>query len=147
MVDIFEVKSPGQPVVQELVEIFENRVMMRGSLLPEDPAGTVTWLDNPVLFVFAGMRPGQESANISILEGTRNRSIQVVARESVTVPAGEFEAIRLLMTGNDGEVTLRKTTWFSPKTGIVKEETVRYVADKLIFRNTTDLLEKTTTQP
>ncbi len=142
-VDAFEVKSPGQPVQRELVEIYDNRVMMRGSMLPDDPEGKVSWLEPAVVFVFAGMRPGQESANISIFEGTRNRAIQVVARESVTVPAGEFDTIRLLMTGNDDEVTIRKTTWFAPKVGIVKEETVRYVDDNLIYRSTTELLEKT----
>ncbi len=142
-VDAFEVTAPGQPVQRELVEIFDNRVMMRGSILPEQPNAKPTWFEPAVPFVFAGMRPGQETANISILEGTRKRGIQVVARETVTVPAGDFEAIRLLMTGNDGEIVIRKTTWFSPKTGIVKEETARYVADNLIYRSTTELLETT----
>ncbi len=143
VVDAFEVTMPGQPVQRELVEIFDNRVMMRGSILPEQPDAKPTWLDPAVPFVFAGMRPGQETADFSVFEGNWQRAIQVVARETVTVPAGDFEAIRLLMTGKDGELVIRKTSWFSPRTGIVKEETVRYVGDKLMYRSTTELLETT----
>lgn len=140
-VDTFEVKTPGQPVQHEFVEIYDNGVMMRGSMFPEQPDAKPVWMEPAVLFVFAGMRPGQESANVSIFEGAANREIQVVARESITVPADDFNAIRLLMTGNDEDVVIRKTTWFAPKIGIVKEETVRYVGDKLIFRNTMELVE------
>lgn len=137
-VDVFEVSLPGEKTTRELVEIHDNRIMMRGTSEPN--GGNTVWLDPPVLFVFAGMRPGQETVKISSEEGVRQRDIQVVARETVTVPAGEFPAIRLLMTGSDAGFVLRKTTWFSPKTGIVKEEKTRYAGDKLLFRETTELV-------
>lgn len=142
-VDVFEVTKASEPVQRELVEIYDNRIMMRGSLIPSAGDDQVQWFESPVIFVYAGMRPGQETANLSIQEGARQRGIQVVARESVTVPAGEFPAIRLLMTGNDGVFMLRKTIWFSPKIGIVKEEKVRYAEEKLLFRETTELLKTT----
>ena len=142
-VDVFEVTKASAPVERELVEIHDDRILMRGSLIPSAGDDGIQWFGSPVLFVFAGMRPGQETAKLSVQEGTRQRGIQVVARENVTVPAGEFPAIRLLMTGNDGEFMLRKTIWFSPRTGIVKEEKNRYAGDKLLFRETTELLKTT----
>ncbi len=47
----------------------------------------------------------------------------------------------MLMTGNDGQFEVRRTTWFSPHIGIVKEEKTRYVGETLIFRETTELQE------
>ncbi len=142
-VDVFEVTRPSSPRERELVEIYDDRIMMRGSVFPASGEDVIQWLEPPVPFVFAGMRPGQEYSKLSVQEGTRERGIRVVARENVTVPAGEFPAIRLLMTGNDGELLLRKTIWFSPKNGIVKEEKSRYSGEKLLFRETTELTKTT----
>lgn len=142
-VDVFEVTKPASPVERELVEIYDDRIMMRGSAMPSAGEDQIQWLETPVIFVFAGMRPGQETTKLSVQEGARQRGIQVVARENITVPAGEFSTIRLLMTGNDGGFSLRKTIWFSPQTGIVKEEKARYAEDKLLFRETTELFKTT----
>lgn len=139
-VDVFEVTRPGAPVERELVDIYENRIMMRGSSMLAAEEHKIQWFDTPVVFVFAGMRPGQETMKISVQEGMRERGIQVVARENISVPAGDFPSIRLLMTGKDGGFALRKTIWFSPGKGIIKEEKVRYAGEKLLFRETTELL-------
>lgn len=139
-VDAFDVTVPGQPLERELVEIYEDRIMMRGSARP-DKGGKPVWLETPIPFVFAGMRPGMEMLPLSIQDGASKRITKVVARESVEVPAGTYPCIRLLMTGNDGQLELRRTTWFSPGTGIVKEEKTRYAGEKLIFRETTSLVE------
>ena len=140
-VDAFDVVAPRRPMERELVEISDKAILMRGSAEPEVSDSKPIWLDPPVPFVFAGMRAGNTMADLSIAEGASNRGLKVVAREEVTVPLGKFEAIRLLLTGNDGQLELRKTTWFVPKLGIVKEEMARYARGKLIFRETTELLE------
>ena len=57
------------------------------------------------------------------------------------VPAGTFNCHRLLTTGNDGEIELRKTLWFSPGNGIIREEKTRYRREKLLFRETQELIE------
>ncbi len=142
-VDAFEVTRSGAPVERELIEIHDDRIMMRGSILPDEPNAKPVWLDPPVLFAFSGMRPGQEAAKFTVQKGERQRGIQVVARESVTVPAGKYDAVRLLMTGNDGGLILRKTIWFTPKVGIIKEEKSHYANEKLVYRETTELTDLT----
>ncbi len=142
-VDAFEVRMRGTPVEWELVEIHDDRVMMRGTAHPEKQGARPVWFQTPIPFVVAGMRPGQETVNMEVQDGARRRGIKVVAREQVKVPAGEFSAIRLLMTGTDGGFEIRRTTWFAPGVGIVKEEKVRYAKDKLLFRETAELVETT----
>lgn len=144
-VDAFDVTVPGQPVERELVEIHDDKVLMRGSTQPEVAGAKPIWLDPPVPFVTAGLRAGQMVASLGVQEGARKRGLKVVAREKVTVPAGEYQAIRLLMTGNDGEFEVRRTTWFVPRVGIVKEEKARYAKDKLLFRETTELIQTNVT--
>lgn len=140
-VDAFDIRIPGQPLERELVEIKEDRVLMRGVTRPEQKDAIPMWLDVPIPFVIAGMRPGQELANIGVEGGSHTRGIRVVARERVIVPAGEYDAIRLLMLGNDGEFEIRRTSWFAPGVGIVKEEKARYAREKLIVREITELVE------
>jgi len=142
--DAFDVSVPGEPIEREFVEIQDDRILLRGSSRPDTPDSEPVWLDPPVPFVVAGLRAGQALASLAVQDGARQRGLQVVAREKVTVAAGEYDnAIRLLMTGNDGEFEVRRTTWFVPRVGIVKEEKTRYLAEKLLFRETSEL-EKTT---
>jgi hypothetical protein len=140
-VDAFDVSAPGQPVERELVEIYEDKIMMRGSAFPGKPEREPVWLNPAVPFVSAGIRAGQDLAKLGVQDGGRKRGIKVVAREKLKVPAGEFDSIRILMTGNDGKFEVRRTTWFVPGVGVVKEEKTRYAGGKLIFRETTDLVE------
>ncbi|QTN32116.1 hypothetical protein HZ994_07165 [Akkermansiaceae bacterium] len=143
----FDVVIPGQETVREYVDILEDRVMMLGTGKPDVPGAKPLWLSTAIPFVIAGMRPGQEVAPFSIQEGAINREIRVVAREAVEVPTGKHRAIRLLMVGNDGQFDIRKTTWFAPGIGIVKEEKTRYVGDRLIYRETAVLTETSVSIP
>ena len=45
------------------------------------------------------------------------------------------------MTGTDGGVELRRTIWFAPGIGIVREEKTRYRTGKLLFRETQQLAQ------
>lgn len=140
-VDAFDVKSTGQPMERELIEIYDNRIMMRGTAKPDEPDSKPVWLDPAVPFVIAGMRGGQQVLDFEVQKGARHRGLKVVGRENVKVPAGEFVAIRLLMTGNDGPIEIHRTTWFAPRVGIIKEERARYSGDKLLMRETVELTE------
>jgi hypothetical protein len=63
--------------------------------------------------------------------------IQIVGREKVTVAERDFDTIRILMVGKDGKdgsLEIRRTTWFAPKFGVVKEEKVRYLNDEMILK-------------
>lgn len=140
-VDCFEVVVPATPVEREFVEIFPDKILLRGSLLMHPDTTRPMWLDHAVPFVIADMKAGTETPEIQVAGGSLSRKTQVIAREQVTVPAGVFPAIRLLMTGLDGELELKRTIWFAPGTGIVREEKARYRKGKLILRETQELLD------
>lgn len=144
--DAFQVQSPGSPVLTEFVDITGESVMMRGSLVSDREDAQPVMLEKPVPFVIAGMRPGQQSSNIATTGGQVSRTLMVVAREKVATPAGEFDSIRLLMTGRDGPVDVRRTTWFAPGVGIVKEEKARYAEEKLLVREVAELTETNVTK-
>lgn len=142
-VDCFEVVVPQSPVEREFVEIHDDRILMRGSMIMRPETTRPMWLDHPVPFVVAGMKAGTETPEIQAPGGSLTRKTQVIGREDVTVPAGTFPSIRLLMTGSDGDLELRRTIWFSPGTGIVREEKTRYRKGKVIFKETQELAKMT----
>ncbi|MDP3850061.1 MAG: hypothetical protein Q8Q59_06145 [Luteolibacter sp.] len=137
--DCFEVKVPGSPREREFVEIHDDRILMRGSLILRPETTRPMWLDRPVPFVIAGMRPGTSLPELKAGDGSLTRQTRVIARENITVPAGAFSCIRLLTTGNDGDLELRRTIWFAPGTGIVREEKTRYRREQLVFREIQEL--------
>ncbi len=140
-VDCLEVTVPGSPPEREFVDIYDDKILMRGSMIMRPETTRPMWLDHPVPFVIAGMKAGTESPEIQVAGGSLSRTTHVIVREDVTVPAGTFPSIRLLMTGMDGDLELRRTIWFSPGTGIVREEKTRYRKGKLIFRETQQLVK------
>lgn len=139
--DCFQVSVPGSPDEREFVEIHDDRILMRGSLIMRPETTQPMWLKTPVPFVIAGMKPGTAMPELKTTDGSLTRETKVIAREEITVPAGNFRCIRLLTTGNDGEIELRRTVWFAPGKGIIREEKARYRRDKLIYRETQDLAE------
>ena len=145
-VDCFEVAVPGSPVEREFVEIQDKVILMRGSMIMRPETTQPMWLDPPVPFVIAGRRSGDEFSDVQAPGGSLSRKTQVVGRETVKVPAGTFPSIRLLITGMDGELELRRTIWFAPGTGIVREEKSRYRRGKVIYREQQEL-SKTSVTP
>ncbi len=145
-VDCFEVTVPGSPVEREFVEIRDDVILMRGSMIMRPSTTQPLWLDHPVPLVVAGMKPGTESPDVTAPGGSMSRKTQVVAREIAHLPAGDFPSIRLLMTGTDGEIELRRVIWFTPGVGIVREEKTRYRKSRVIYRETQEL-EKTSVKP
>ncbi len=144
--DCFKVTVPGSPDEREFVEIRDDAILMRGSMIMRPDTTQPMWLKSPVPFVVAGMKPGTESPDIRAPGSSLFRKTRVVARENVKVPAGEFPAIRLLMTGTDGEIELRRTIWFTPGVGIVREEKTRYRDGRVILREN-QVLSSTSMKP
>lgn len=140
-VDCFEITVPGAPAEREFVEIHDDRILMRGSLILRPETTKPMWLADPVPFVTAGMKAGTAMPGFQTGDGALSRRTEVIAREDVTVAAGTFTCIRLLTTGRDGDIELRRTVWFAPRKGIIREEKIRYRRDKLIFREIQELRE------
>lgn len=140
-VDCFEVVVPGAPTEREFVEILDDRVLMRGSMIMRPETTQPMWLKSPVPFVWAGMKPGTETPEIGAAGGSISRKTKIVAREDITVPAGTFHTVRMLTTGMDGNLELKRSIWFAPGVGIIREEKVRYRLGTLIFRENHELAE------
>ncbi len=140
-VDCFEVTVPGSPAEREFVEIRDDVILSLGSMIMRPETTQPMWLDHPVRFVAAGDNPDSGVTGIRTPDGSFSRNTEVLARETITVPAGSFPCIRLLMTGMDGEINLSRTIWFSPGTGIIREEKSRQRRGELIFQENQELIE------
>lgn len=138
-VDCFEVVVPGSPNEREFVEILDDRILMRGSLVMRPETTRPFWPNQPIVFFQMGMRPGTKLLDVSETGNALSRRTEDIAIEDIKVPAGTFNCHRLLTTGNDGEIELRRTVWFSPGNGIIREEKARYRREKLLYREIQEL--------
>lgn len=144
--DCFEIEAPGSPIEREFVEITEEHVKMRGSEYVGNKDTLPLWLEPSVLLVRAGVLAGESLPPIQIKDPRTGvevtRFIQVVGREKVVAAGRDFSAIRILMSGKDGKdspIQMRRTIWFAPQYGIVKEEKTRYLDDTLLMKETIEL--------
>ncbi len=137
--DCFEVTVPGFPTEREFVEIQDDRILMRGSLILRPETTKPMWLETPVPFVIAGMKPGDALPEVKAPEGAFTRRTEVLAREDITVPAGTYHCIHLLTTGYDGDLLLVRNVWFAPGHGIIRENKTRLRRGQEIFRETQEL--------
>jgi hypothetical protein len=144
--DCFEVVVTGSPDEREFVEIQDDRILIRGALIMRPETTKPLWLDPPVPFVIAGMQAGDTLPGLQTADGSLARNTEVIAREDVTVPAGTFSCVRLLTTGSDGDLELRRTIWFAPGKGIIREEKSRTRGGKTVFRETHELTGMTKAQ-
>jgi hypothetical protein len=144
-VDCFEVTSPGSPADREFVNIQPDRIELVGELKMKGDDSRPIVFPAPIVFVKAGLQAGDtlEIPAMAIGEGhtPRQRSAAVIGREECDVPAGKFPTVRLVMGGMDGDIETRRTLWFSPGKGIVKEERVRYAAGKVVVKEIHELTE------
>ena len=141
----FEIEAKGTPVEREYVDINDERVMMRGSGSVGSAEIKPLWLDPGVLLVRAGLLGGETLPPIEIKDPASGavvrRLIQIIGRESIETAGRKFNTIRILMTGTDGGMELRRTIWFAPHYGIVKEEKSRFINDQLVLKETSELKE------
>jgi hypothetical protein len=135
----FVVTIPGSPTMKEYVEIRDEVILLLGSVVEAEPP-RLLWFAKPVPFIVAGMKPGTAFPEFKTENEAIVRNTDVIAREDVVVPAGTFSCIRLLTTGHDSGVEIRKTLWYAPQHGIIREEISRYVGEKLLYRETQELV-------
>lgn len=147
----FEIEAKGYPIEREFVDIDDERVLMRGSATMGSAEIEPMWLEPGVLLVSAGLLGGESLPPVKINDPKSGaevvRLIQIVGREKVRAVDHDFDTIRILMSGVDGRkagantggIELRRTIWFAPHYGIVKEEKARYVNDRLVLKETVEL--------
>jgi hypothetical protein len=140
--DCFEVWANGTKRQREYVKISAAEVSLSGQS-QVDKNGEETrpiWFQEPILFFRAGLVAGDTLPSV-VFDKNKElwRSTRVIGREKISVPAGDFEAVRLQMIGRDENVALRRTYWFCPGTGIIKEEKIREIDEKPVLVETEEL--------
>jgi len=145
-VDCFEVIAPNSPPTREFVNIHDDRVELRGEWMMKTAESRPIVFPSPVVFFKAGLQAGDTLPMPAVgapgSNAVSQRACAIIGREECVVPAGTFPSVRMLMNGLDGKIETRRTIWFSPGTGIVKEERIRYAEGKVIVRDTHELSAK-----
>jgi hypothetical protein len=144
--DCFEVSAPGSPTELEFIEVDDERILMRGSGVVSDTPVPPLWLDPAVLLVRAGLLGGESMPPIELTDPRSGlkvrRAIQIVGRETLEAAGRKYNTIQILMTGKDGpegNFELRRSIWFAPHYGIIKEEKTRYINDKVVIKESMTL--------
>ncbi|MDA7684149.1 hypothetical protein N8571_01020 [Akkermansiaceae bacterium] len=70
-----------------------------------------------------------------------NRKFRVFGHEKVTVPAGEFDAIRMEVTGMSGKTEIKRTYWFAKGVGFIKEEKTYYSKTTRLINQVMELMK------
>lgn len=145
-VDCFEVIAPGSPVTREFVNIFDDRVELRGELMMRNAESRPIVFPKPVVYFKAGLQAGDSLPMPTVgapgSNAVSQRTCAIIGREDCELPAGKFPTVRMLMNGLDGKIETRRTIWFAPGIGEVKEERVRYAEGKVIVKETHELIAK-----
>lgn len=69
------------------------------------------------------------------------RKFKVLGWETLETDAGKFKALHVQVTGLNGPMEIKRSYWFTPGTGFIKEVKKYYLGDKTIFTQTR-VLEK-----
>ncbi|BDS08259.1 hypothetical protein NT6N_32990 [Oceaniferula spumae] len=69
------------------------------------------------------------------------RKFKVLGWETLETKAGKFQAIHVQVTGTNGPVELKRSYWFTPGKGFIKEVKKYYAGEKTVFTQTR-VLEK-----
>lgn len=64
------------------------------------------------------------------------RKCRVLGWETLETKAGKFKALHVQVTGLNGLVELKRSYWFTPGTGFIKEVKKYYVGDRTILTQT-----------
>ncbi|MCP5538390.1 MAG: hypothetical protein H7A51_19420 [Akkermansiaceae bacterium] len=70
------------------------------------------------------------------------RKFKVLGWETLETDAGKFKALHVQVTGLNGPMEIKRSYWFTPGTGFIKEVKKYYLGDKTVFTQTR-VLEKT----
>lgn len=69
------------------------------------------------------------------------RKFKVLGWESLETKAGKFKCLHVQVTGLNGPMEIKRSYWFTPGTGFIKEVKKYYLGDKTVFTQTR-VLEK-----
>ena len=69
------------------------------------------------------------------------RKFKVIGWETLETTAGKFKALHVQVTGLNGKMEIKRSYWFAPETGFIKEVKKYYVGERTVLTQTR-VLEK-----
>lgn len=134
--DSFRIERNGKVEEYEYSEVRNDAIYARGWKKEGEEPGSVFLLTKPLLMITASNRPGDQW-EVKSGDGKEtplfNRKFRVFGVETVKVPAGEYEAMRIEVSGDSGAVEIKRTYWFAKGVGVVKEEKTYYSQTKRLI--------------
>lgn len=140
--DTFQMIRNGKILEFEFSDFQKNEIYALGSKDTTKKDSQVMLLSQPLLVYSSKNQPG-DKWEIKSGDGKTTplftRKFRIFGEEKVTVPAGVFNAIRIVMTGQSGPTEIKRTVWFAKGTGFVKEEKTYYSAKKRLIHQRMEL--------
>ncbi len=144
--DTFQMVRAGKIVEFEFSDYRKDAIYALGSKDATKKDSKVVLLGKPLLVYSAANKPGDQWEIKSGGKGkvpAFTRKFRIFGEEEVRVPAGTFQAVRVVMTGQSGPTEIKRTFWFAKGTGFVKEEKTYYSANKRLIHQVMELTKMT----
>lgn len=145
-VDTFQMVRAGKVVEFEFSEYRDEAIYALGSKDETRKDSKVILLAQPLLVYSSANQPGDQWEIKAGEGGTASafsRKFRVFGEEEVRVPAGTFQAVRVVMTGQSGPTEIKRTFWFARGKGFVKEEKTYYSSNKRLIHQVMELSKLT----
>jgi hypothetical protein len=140
--EVIEVLRGGEIEEYEYLEITPERVSFLGSKKEGSEPGRVMSVSMPLDLVRREMEGG-ESWDYALGSGSGNvRSFRVMGREEVVVPAGTFEAAKIMVAGHSRKMDVKEVYWFHSEAGFVKIEKTFYTDDLVLKKEVMELIKR-----
>ncbi len=144
--DAFYFSNGKQLEEIQYMQIKEDKVNAVGSKKEGKKPEKLISLNKPIPLV-VGSWKGGESFPVMMEQAVKGNKIRMsrmfraIGWEQVETEAGDFKALHVQVTGMNGGLELKRGYWFAPGTGFIKEDKKYYLGDKMIMRQTRELVK------
>jgi|GEM_PF-988650 len=142
--DTFRMERNGTTEEIEYSDVRPNAIYAKGWKKEGKNPGEPFLLTKPLLMI-ADVNQAGDQWEIKAGDGKTtpqfNRKFRVFGEEKVTVPAGEFLATRVEVTGLSGMTEIKRIYWFAKGVGFVKEEKTYYSKTTRLIQQTMELVK------
>lgn len=142
----FYVSAGKQLMEIEYMNITKNTLEAAGSKKEGKEPKDVIPLSKSIPLIHSGWKGGEAFPfMMDVVVGKQKvrmvRKFKVLGWETLETKAGKFKALHVQVTGLNGPMEIKRSYWFTPQTGFIKEVKKYYLGDKTVFTQTR-VLEK-----
>lgn len=130
----------------QYMQIEEGKVNAIGSKKEGKTPEKLISLSKPIPLVIGSWKGGESFPVMmdQTLKGNKirmSRMFRAIGWEQLETEAGNFNALHVQVTGMNGGLELKRGYWFALGTGFIKEDKKYYLGDKMIMRQTRELVK------